>query len=51
MKEEVEASGAQGKGQHHTSHGHGGGLNAHGHQLIELALQAGEKQQGKQPQL
>ena len=51
MEEVVQPGGAQGKGQHHPRHRHGGGLGTHRHQLIELAFEAGEKQQGKQADL
>ena len=48
MKNEVETSSAEGKGQHHPSHGHSGGLDAHSHQLVKLALQTSKKKESEQ---
>ena len=51
MEEVVEARSAEGKGQQHSRHRHGGGLNANGHQFIQFAFQAREEEQGEQTDL
>ena len=51
MEQGHQADGAQGERQGHTGHRHRGGLGAHRHQLVQIALQSGEKQQREQAQI
>ena len=50
MEDRHQTSGTQGKGHGNAGHGHGDRLGADGDQLIEVAFQAREEEQGKEAQ-